>query len=57
MLEALCDHLLEKPNLYLSEMKLFFLDETDVTIPKSTISDALHRQEWSKKTARRKAKE
>jgi transposase len=57
MLEALCDHLLEKPDSYLSEMELFFLDEFDVSIPKSTISDALHRKGWSKKNARQKAKE
>lgn len=57
MLEALCDHLLEKPDSYLSEMELFFLDEFDVSIPKSTISDALHRIGWTKKNARQKAKE
>jgi transposase len=57
MLETLCDHLLEKPDLYLHEMELFFLDEFDVSVPKSTISDALHRIGWSKKTARQKAKE
>lgn len=57
MLEALCDHLLEKPDLYLHEMELFLLDEFDASIPKSTISDALHRKGWSKKTARRRAKE
>lgn len=27
MMEALIDHLLEKPSLYLNEMQLFFLDE------------------------------
>jgi hypothetical protein len=54
MLEALCDHLLEKPNLYLSVMELFLLDKFDVSIPKSTISDALHHIWWSRKTARQK---
>lgn len=44
MLEALCDHLLDKPDLYLHEMELFFLDEFEVSVPKSTISDALHRK-------------
>ncbi|GAQ10147.1 hypothetical protein ALT_7468 [Aspergillus lentulus] len=48
MLEALGDHLSEKPDSYLSEMELFLLDEFDVSIPKSMISDALHRQGWSK---------
>src|SRR4051812_20172043 len=57
MLEALCDHLLEKPNLYLYVMELFLLDKFDVSIPKSTISDALHHKRWSKKTARQKARE
>lgn len=57
MLEALCDHLLEKPDLYLYEMELFLLDEFEVYIPKSTIKDALNRKGWSKKTARQKAKE
>ena len=57
MLEALCDHLFEKPDLYLYEMELFLLDEFEVHILKSTISDALHNKGWSKKTARQKAKE
>ncbi|KAJ5703719.1 hypothetical protein N7493_010857 [Penicillium malachiteum] len=57
MLETLCEHLLQKPDLYLHEMELFLLDEFDVSVPKSTISDALHRIGWSKKTARQKAKE
>lgn len=30
MLEALCDHLLEKPDLYLDEMAEFLYDEFDV---------------------------
>ena len=29
MLEALCDHLLEKPKLYLEEMAVFLWDEFD----------------------------
>ncbi|OQD86930.1 hypothetical protein PENSOL_c082G07324 [Penicillium solitum] len=57
MMEALCDHLLEKPDLYLHEMQIFFLDEFEASVPKSTISDALRRTGWSKKTARQKAKE
>jgi len=57
MLEVLCDHLLDKPDLYLHEMEFFFLDEFEVSVPKSTISDALYRKGWSKKTARQKAKE
>lgn len=57
MLEALCDYLLDKPDLYLHKMELFFLDEFEVSVLKSTISDALHRKGWSQKTARQKAKE
>lgn len=57
MLKTLCDHLLGNPDLYPHEMELFFLDEFDVSVPKSTISDALHRIGWSKKTARQTAKE
>lgn len=55
--EALCDHLLGKPGLYLHDMKLFLIDEFGVSVPKPTISDALHRKGWSKKTVRQKAKE
>lgn len=44
ILEALCDYLVEKPDLYLHEIELFFLDEFDVPVLKSTISDALHRK-------------
>jgi hypothetical protein len=50
MLGALCDPLLEKPDLLLYEMNVFLLDEFDVTI-----SDALLNG-WPKKTARQKAK-
>lgn len=56
MLEALGDHLLE-PDLYLHEMELFFLDEFDISVPMSTISEVSHRRGWSKKRARQKAKE
>lgn len=57
MIEALCDYLLEKPGLYIYEMQVFLLDEFEVYIPKSTVSDALHHKGWSNKTARQKAKE
>jgi hypothetical protein len=39
MLERLCDHLLEKPYLYLDEMVLY--DEFDVLASTYTISRAL----------------
>lgn len=41
MLEALCDQLLEKPNMYLDEMAIFLWDEFDVQATKSSISRAL----------------
>jgi hypothetical protein len=41
MLEALCDHLLEKPNLNLDAMDIFLGDEIDVQATKSSISRAL----------------
>ena len=41
MLEALCDHLLEKPDLYLNEMTEFLYDEFDVLASTYTISRAL----------------
>ncbi|KAJ5335558.1 hypothetical protein N7452_007961 [Penicillium brevicompactum] len=43
MLDTLCDHLLQKPDLYIHEMELFPFDEFDVYVPKSTISDTLYR--------------
>jgi hypothetical protein len=57
MLEALCDHLLEKPNLYLDEMALFLWDEFDIQTTKSSISRALASKRWSQKNARVKARE
>ncbi|KFY17796.1 hypothetical protein V492_00383 [Pseudogymnoascus sp. VKM F-4246] len=57
MLETLCDHLLEKPELYLEEMAVFLWDEFDVLVSPSSISRALRSIDWSKKTARRVAKE
>jgi transposase len=57
MLEALCDHLLEKPNLYLDEMALFLWDEFDIQATKSSISRALASKRWSKKIAQVKARE
>ncbi|KAJ5434405.1 hypothetical protein N7491_005000 [Penicillium cf. griseofulvum] len=52
ILEALCDHLIEKPALYLDEMDEFALQAT-----KSSVSRALKSKGWSKKTARVKARE
>lgn len=52
ILEALYDYLLNKPDLYLHEMELFFFGEFEVSILQSSISDTLYRKRWSKKTAR-----
>lgn len=41
MLESLCDHLLEKPDLYLDEMAEFLFDEFKVVVSSYTISRAL----------------
>jgi transposase len=41
MLEALCNHLLEKPDLYLDEMAEFLYDEFDVLVSTYTVSRAL----------------
>ncbi|KAJ6116937.1 hypothetical protein N7512_006662 [Penicillium capsulatum] len=57
MLEALCDHLLEKPGLYLEEMAIFLWDEFRMLATTSSIRRALVSQGWSKKTARQSAKE
>ncbi|KAL2700391.1 hypothetical protein AAEP93_008914 [Penicillium crustosum] len=51
MLTALCDHLLERPNLYLDEMAIFLWDEFEIQATKSSISRALAYEGWSKKTA------
>ena len=51
MLEALCDHLLEKPRLYLDEMVVFLWDEFQMLTTTSSIRRALAFQGWSKKTA------
>lgn len=59
MLEALCDHLLEKPNIYLDEMAIFLWDEFAIQATKSSISRALASKGWSKKkkkTSRVKAR-
>jgi transposase len=57
MLDALCEHLLEKPTLYLDEMAVFLWDEFALLATKASISRALRSKGWSKKTARVKARE
>lgn len=41
MLEAVCKHLLEKPDWYLNETAVFLLDEFRTLMPTSTISRTL----------------
>jgi transposase len=57
MIKVLCDHLLEKPHLYLDEMAIFLWDEFQVQVTTCNISRALKSEGWSKKTAKQKAKE
>ena len=51
MLNALCDHLLEKPDLYQDEMVLFLWDEFRVLVTVHSIGRALQSIGWSKKTS------
>lgn len=57
MIDALCDHLYEKPDLYLSEMAVFLWDEFEVQVTQSSIRRALSRKHWSKKTTWKKVRE
>lgn len=54
--ETFCNHLLEKPGLYLKEMAIFLWDQFEVLISTSSISRALKSIFWSKKTTRRIAR-
>lgn len=53
ILDALCEYLLEKPDLYRDEMVLFMLDEFDIQVTPSSIGRALKSRGWTKKTIRR----
>jgi transposase len=57
MLDALCDHLAEKPGLYVEEMAIFLWDEFNILPSSSSIKRALARAGWTKKKAQQKAKE
>jgi hypothetical protein len=57
MLEALCNNLLVKPDLYLDEMAEILYNEFDVYASMYTISRALQSHGWTKKVARRIAQE
>jgi hypothetical protein len=41
MLDALCEHLLEKPNLYQDEIAIFLWDEFEVLVTTFSIGIAL----------------
>ena len=57
MLEALCEHLKEKPTLYQDEMAVFLWDGFGKHVTIQSISRALASVGWSKKAARQIAKE
>lgn len=44
MIQALCDHLLEKPYLYLDEMVIFMWDEFQAQVTSCCISRALKQE-------------
>jgi hypothetical protein len=57
MLEALREHLFEKPDLYQDEMVVFLWDEFRVLVTIYSIGRALASIGWTKKAARRIARE
>jgi hypothetical protein len=57
MVDALCDHLAEKPSLYVEVMAIFLFDEFNVVPSISSIKRALYRTGWSKKKAQQRASE
>jgi transposase len=57
MRDALLEYLRRKPNLYLNEMMVYLWDEFGHHVTKSSISRTLRSAGWSKKNARRIAKE
>lgn len=57
MLEALLEHLIKKPSVYLDEMAVFLQDEFDIAVSPSSIKRALSSAGWTKKTARNRAQE
>ncbi|KAJ5344403.1 hypothetical protein N7452_002407 [Penicillium brevicompactum] len=56
MLDALCDHLAEKPGLYVEEMALFLWDEFEVLPSPSSVKRALTRAGWTKRKPSREQK-
>lgn len=56
MLRALCEHLIEKPELYQEEIAVFLWDEFEAQVTVRSIGRALASVGWSKKAARRIAR-
>jgi hypothetical protein len=57
ILEALGDHLLDKPSLYLDDSAIFLWDEFQMLVTASSIRKALVSKGWPGNTAQQKAKE
>ena len=57
MIAALCDHLFEKPSLYLDKIAIFLWDKFQTMVTTSSIQRALVAKGWSKKTARQHTRE
>ncbi|KAJ5354427.1 hypothetical protein N7541_005471 [Penicillium brevicompactum] len=54
MLDTLCDHLAEKPGLYIDEMAIFLWDEFNILPSSSSVKRALTRAGWTKRKLNRK---
>lgn len=52
MLDALCEHLLTKSDLYLDEMEIFLWDEFGTVVTNASIRRALRSVSWSKAARR-----
>jgi hypothetical protein len=50
-LKALCNYLLEKPNLYFGKMAIFLWHEFALQVTKSNINRALITKDWLNKVA------
>jgi hypothetical protein len=57
MLEALCEHLTEKPGLYLNKMAVFLYDEFSISVSPLSIKRTLSSEGWMKKKAQQRARE
>ena len=57
MLEALFDHLVEEPGLYIDVMVVFLHDEFNIPIMPSSLKRTLSTVGWTRKTARQRGQE